>query len=172
MGLRIRPEGPADFQAVSDVVKAAFGQSDEASMIELIRQSPHYVPGLALVAEEEGEIVGQALFSYIGLNGDNPAQVLGLAPMAVVPVLQGEGIGSALIKEGLLKADRRREPLVVVLGHPDYYPRFGFEPASRHGIHPPWPNIPDAAFMVKLLSGYEKRYRGRIAYPRAFDMSP
>jgi putative acetyltransferase len=172
MNLRIRPEDPADFQAISDVVTAAFGQKDEARIIELIRQSPHYVPELALVAEEEGQIVGQALFSYIGLKGDNPAQVLGLAPVAVAPAHQRRGIGTALIRHGLAEADRRREALVVVVGHPHYYPRFGFEPASRHGIHAPWPNIPDAAFMVKLLSGYEKHYRGRVSYPPAFEVGP
>jgi putative acetyltransferase len=170
MGLRIRPEVPADFGAVADVVTAAFGQPQEATLIDLIRRSPNYIPELALVAEKDGEIVGQALFSYIALNGETPAQVLGLAPMAVAPAHQRSGIGSALIEEGLLVADQRREPMVVVLGHPDYYPRFGFEPAGRHGIHPPWPNIPDSAFMVKLLSGYQERYRGRITYPPAFDI--
>jgi putative acetyltransferase len=172
MSLRIRPEEPSDLPAISNLVTAAFGQPHEATLIELIRRSPFYVPGLALVAEENGEVVGQALFSYIGLNGEKPAQVLGLAPMAVAPARQRRGIGSALVKHGLLEADRRREPLVVVLGHPHYYPRFGFEPASHHGIYPPWPNIPDSAFMVKLLSGYEKHYRGSVSYPPAFEVGP
>jgi putative acetyltransferase len=171
MSLSIRPEGPADFQAISDLVTAAFGQADEARIIEEIRRSPHYVPELALVAEEAAHIVGQALFSYIALNGDAPTQVLGLAPVAVAPAHQRRGIGTALIKHGLLEADRRGDALVVVVGHPHYYPRFGFEPASHHGIHPPWPNIPDAAFMVKLLSGYEKSHRGWISYPPAFEIS-
>ena len=170
MNLRIRPESPADFPQISDLVIAAFGQPDEARLIELIRQSPHYVPELALVAEEEGQIVGQLMLSRIGLASNPPSQVLDLAPMAVTPARQRSGVGSALVTHALGEADRRREPLVVVLGHPGYYPKFGFEPASRHGIYPPWPNIPDAAFMVALLSGYKQHYRGTVIYPPAFDI--
>ncbi|MGH2706900.1 MAG: GNAT family N-acetyltransferase [Actinomycetota bacterium] len=167
----IRPETSADHEVVGRVVTSAFGHANEARLVELIRDSPHYISELALVAQENGIVVGQALFSYVGLDGDSPMSILGLAPVAVVPSRQGRGIGSALIRAGLDRANARKEPLVVVLGHPGYYPRFGFELASRHGIEPPSRDIPDSAFMVKLLSGYCDRYRGRVVYPPAFDVT-
>ena len=156
---------------VGRVIASAFGRPNEARLVELIRDSPNCIPELALVAEDDGVVVGQALFSYIGLHGRTEMSVLGLAPVAVVPTRQKRGIGGALIRVGLDLADARNDPLVVVLGHPAYYPRFGFERASRHGIEPPSTFIPDSAFMVKLLSGYSDRYRGRIVYPPSFEVT-
>jgi putative acetyltransferase len=164
----IRPEKPADFDAIHALVTAAFSKPAEAELVELIRASAHYVPDLALVAESARQIVGHIMFSYVALEGDESMRVLCLAPMAVAPGRQRSGIGSALVAAGLARADARGEPLVVVLGHAEYYPRFGFEPARSHGIQPPSDAIPDAVFMVKLLSRCDARYHGRIAYPPAF----
>ena len=168
--MKLRPERPADYEAIARVVEAAFGRPNEARLVELIRASEQYVPELALVAEEEGEIVGHVMFSYVTLAGDEERQVLELAPVAVAPERQGDGIGAALIRAGLERAEARGEPLVAVLGHTGYYPRFGFELASRYGIEPPSPELAPA-FFVARLSRYDAGYRGRVVYPPAFDVT-
>jgi putative acetyltransferase len=167
----VRPETPGDYEAIDDLLRSAFGQADESELVRLLRASDDYVPDLTLVAEEDGQIVGHIMFSYVTLKNDEEFRVLSLAPMAVTPERQRRGIGGALVEAGLERADDRREPLVIVLGHPTYYPRFGFEPARRHGIEPPSTDIPDDAFMVRRLSRYSERHRGRVAYPPAFGMA-
>lgn len=169
MPVCIRPERPDDFDAIARVTAAAFERENEARLVELVRASENYVPELSLVAEEDGEIAGHAMLSYATLEGDVTFRVLVLAPVSVLPSRQNGGIGSALIERAIELADARGEPLIQLLGHPNYYPRFGFEPARPQGIEPPDPRIPDAAFMVRKLSRYDPRYRGRIVYPPAFD---
>ena len=162
----VRPEVPDDHEAVGRVLTDAFGGPAEARLVELLRASDAYVPDLALVGEADGEIVGHILFSRVQI-GDRPA--LALAPMAVAPARQRMGLGTALARAGLARAAARPEEAVVVLGHPGYYPRFGFVPASRLGIEPPWPNIPDDAFLALPLPGYTGACRGVVVYPPAFD---
>ena len=128
------------------------------------------MPELALVAEENGAIVGHVMFSYVGLDAAEPLRVLELAPVVVRPDRQNDGIGGALIGSGIELAEARGEPLIAVLGHPTYYPRFGFEPSRRHGIEPPMPAMAPA-FMVLKLAAYQERYRGRVVYPPAFDVT-
>jgi putative acetyltransferase len=94
--------------------------------------------------------------------------LLELGPISVVPEHQGVGVGSALIREALSRADEHGEPLVLVLGHPGYYPRFGFRPASELGISPPHPKIPDEVFMAIPLANYDPTLRGRVVFPPAF----
>ena len=166
--LVVRPERPDDFETIADVVEAAFGQSNIVQLVERIRASDRYVPELALVAVEDGAVVGHTMLSYATLVGDEEYDVLQLSPVAVTPTRQRAGIGGALITAGIDEADARSEPLVVVLGHPDYYPRFGFEPAGACDIEPPSPELA-AAFMVLRLSAYDKRYHGRVVFPPAFD---
>jgi putative acetyltransferase len=138
-------------------------------MVAAIRASEYYVPDLALVAEEEGDIVGHVMFSYVRLAGpEGEWSVLELAPLAVAPERQRDGIGGALVRAGIERAEARGEPLVAVLGHPSYYPRFGFEPASTYGIEPPSPELVPA-FFVLPLSRYDARCRGRIAFPPVFE---
>jgi len=168
--LLIRPERPADYDAIARVTAAAFERENEARLVELVRASGNYVPELSLVADD-GEIVGHTMLSYARLTGDEAYDVLVLAPVSVTPERQQQGIGSALIERAIELADARGAPLVQLLGHPSYYPRFGFEPARAHGIEPPDPRIPDAAFMVRKLSSYHPRYRGRLTYPPAFDVT-
>lgn len=158
-----------DHDPVRRLLTAAFGRSDEARLVDKLRESESFEPYLCLVAEHSSVIVGHILFSHIALAADPDIEVLALAPVAVYPAFQGRGIGSALIHEGLKRADERGEPLVVVLGHPGYYPRFGFVPASTMGILPPWPDVPDEAFMAKPLSAYRDDMRGMVTYPPEFD---
>lgn len=172
-GLVVRAEragDPADGAAIRAVNVAAFPTSAEADLVEAIRGSDRFVPELSLVACLGDDVVGHLLLSYVTLQtGDGPEEVLELAPMAVVPDHQSEGIGSALVVAGLDAAEVRDEPLVLVLGHPWFYPRFGFRPASRFGIVPSRP-VPDAAFMVKPLTTYRRALSGRVVYPAAFDL--
>ncbi len=167
--MTIRPELAGDYEAIARVVEAAFGRAEEARLVERIRASEQYVPELSLVAEEDGELVGHVMFSYVTLIGDDEERlVLELAPLAVTPERQNDGIGSSLVRAGLELADARGEPLVAVLGHPSYYPRFGFEPASEYGIEPPSPELAPA-FMIARLSTHDESYRGRVVFSPAFD---
>jgi putative acetyltransferase len=165
----VRPELAGDYEAIARVVEAAFGRAEEARLVERIRASEQNVPELSLVAEEDGAIVGHVMFSYVTLIGDGEEwQVLQLSPLAVTPERQNDGIGGALVRAGLELCDARGEPLVALLGHPSYYPRFGFEPAERHGIEPP-DGRQRPAFMIARLSSYDERLRGRIVFSPAFD---
>ncbi|MDQ3767472.1 MAG: N-acetyltransferase [Actinomycetota bacterium] len=140
-----------------------------AELVHNIRRSEEYVPDLALVAEEEGDIVGHIVMSYAALQGKEEMSVLLLSPLGVRSDHQRRGIGAALVGTGLGVADARKEPLVVVEGVPSYYPRLGFERARSHGIEPPHSKVPDEAWMVQRLSAYTTRFQGRVVYPAAFD---
>jgi len=170
-GMIVRPETPSDYETIEELLRSAFGRSVESQLVRSLRASDSYVPDLALVAEENGKVVGHIVFSYVTLKADEECRVLALACMAVTPERQRRGIGGALVEAGLERAEERGEPLVIVVGHPTYYPRFGFESARRCGIEPPSEEFPDDAFMVRRLSGYSERHRGRVVYPPAFDIT-
>jgi putative acetyltransferase len=165
--VRVRTETRGDWNAIAAVTEAAFGKAREARMIDAIRASDGFVPELSLVAEDDGQIVGHVLLSYVALEGVS-TRLLELGPMSVLPDRQGMGIGSRLVREALRAADARREPLVLVLGHPTYYPRFGFRRASEMGITPPDPEIADAAFMAIPLRAYDPALHGRVVFPPAY----
>lgn len=161
----IRAEKPADFDEIDDVVRGAFGQSDEVDLVHRVRSLDGYVPELALVAvEDSGEIVGHVMLSYADLSGH---PVLQLAPLAVRPDRQRAGIGDALTRAALELADERGEPLVLVLGHSDYYPRFGFESARARGIESDIDGLPDEPWMVKILTNYDPSITGTASFPAA-----
>jgi putative acetyltransferase len=165
--MKIRRETEADHAAVAQVTAAAFGQEDEARLVEAIRACDEFVPELTLVAQEDGRIVGHVMFSYSALEGSN-TRLLQLSPLSVAPDRQNSGIGAALTREALRLADERGEPLVLVLGHPSYYPRFGFRPASTLGLEAPNPDWPDEAFMAVPLTAYDPSIRGRVTFAPPF----
>jgi putative acetyltransferase len=165
--LTIRAEAPEDHRQIADVTSRALGKEREARMVDAIRLSDGYVPEPSLVAELDGQIVGHVMLSYVGLAESNQ-RLLELAPISVAPDHQGAGIGSALVRDALRRADERDEPLVLVLGHADYYPRFGFRPARELGITPPDPTILDEVFMAIPLAAYDPTLRGRVVFPPAF----
>lgn len=148
--LTIRPELPEDFSTVFEINQRAFGRPEEAQLVEELRRVAH--PQISLVAVRDEQVVGHIFFSPVTIEGQHSSvQALGLAPMAVVPELQNQGVGSLLVREGLNAARRMGQSIVVVLGHITYYPRFGFEIASRKGLRCEFP-APDEAFMVTELT--------------------
>ncbi|MBX3026458.1 N-acetyltransferase [bacterium] len=169
--MRIRPETAADHAAVSTVTRAAFGQAAEAELVARLRAAGAAV--VSLVAEEtRAGVVGHILFSPVRLDPEPPAppRWLGLAPLAVLPPRQRQGVGSALVRAGLEAARAAGATAVVVLGHPDYYPRFGFAPASRVGLRCVY-GAPDEAFMaLALVPGGFGGQRGLVRYAPAFDV--
>ena len=134
----IRPEGPDDVAAIDAVVAAAFGQRDEADLVLALRADPAWLPSLSLVAVIDGQLIGHVAFTRC-LVGTQPA--LALAPLAVAPEHQREGVGGELVMSGLLAARSTGERLVVVLGDPSYYGRFGFEAARQRDVTGPFGDI-------------------------------
>jgi predicted N-acetyltransferase YhbS len=162
----VRQEQPSDAAAIRRVHEAAFGRAAEADLVEALRAAGDLVPDLCLVAERGGEVVGHIAFSRARL--DSGDVVLALAPVGVLPRHQGDGAGSALNREGLELAARTEFPLVVVLGHAGYYPRFGFEPARELGVIAPF-DVPDENWMALPLPAYRRSARGTLRYAAAFD---
>jgi putative acetyltransferase len=160
----VRPETPADFDEIAAVVEAALGKPNEVAIVNAIRGSDGYLPELSFVAVDDGRVIGHTMLSRVGLKGSERL-LLQLAPMAVTPERQNQGVGFVLGETALEAADRLREPLVLVVGHATYYPRFGFRPASELGLYPPHRDIPDEAFMVVPLSAYDPAIRGRVLWP-------
>ncbi|MEV0697672.1 N-acetyltransferase [Saccharopolyspora sp. NPDC050389] len=167
----IRRELPADVAAIHAVHAAAFAKTAqpgqvpvEAGLVDALRASDAWLPELSLVAERDGEVVGHVVCSRAHV-GDTPA--LGLGPVGVLPSLQGKGIGAALMHAVLGGADALGEPVVVLLGHLDYYPMFGFEPAEKYGITPPVPEW-GSHFQARTLAAYRPSIRGEFAYAKPF----
>ena len=163
----IRAEQSSDYQGIAETIMQAFSQDNEVLLVQEIRKSDRYIPDLSLIAEVDGIIVGHILFSYIDLVNDLTYKVLGLAPLAVRSHFQNQGIGSALVREGLAKADAMGESMAIVLGHPQFYNRFGFKPSVYYSIESPFP-ISEDFFMVKALNNYQNAQRGKVVYPPAF----
>ena len=166
----IRPERPDDCAAIERVNRLGFGQENEARLVAAIRHAESFAPALSLVAVRADTVVGHILFSPIQIESDHATtRALALAPMAVLPNLQRQGIGSDLVREGLKACHRLGHTIVVVVGHPDFYSRFGFTPAASHGIQAPFP-VPDEAFRVlALVRGSLDGVCGVVRYPAAFD---
>jgi len=151
----IRPETSEDVADVRRVNELAFGKSVEANLVNRLRQA--CADALSLVAED-GVVVGHILFTPVVIESAGRQVVgMGLAPMAVIPGRQRHGIGSQLVRRGLDILRDRGCPFVVVVGHPEYYPRFGFEPASTRGVASQWAGIADAAFMILVLDAHAMR---------------
>ena len=162
-----RPETSDDISAIRAVNLAAFPTATEADLVEALRASDAWIDGLSIVTEDpEGTIVGHALLTRCHVDG---APALALAPCAVKPHVQRSGAGSAAIRAGLEAARAKGENLVLVLGHPEYYPRFGFTPAAAMGVRASF-DVPDEAMMALALDPDAETPRGTIAYPASFGV--
>jgi putative acetyltransferase len=168
--LRIRSEAVGDAAGIRRVHRSAFPTPAEAELVDTIRVSRRYRRAYSVVAVTDDGIVGHALLSHADLvSGAAARPVPVLAPLAVLPSYWGRGAGTAMMHECIGRADHAGEPLIVLVGNPGYYPRFGFVPASHYGITPPEP-LPDAILLARRLSGYDPSWRGRLVYPPAFDV--
>ncbi|MBT2411531.1 N-acetyltransferase [Streptomyces sp. ISL-12] len=163
-----RVETAADVPAVRDVVLAAFPTAEEADLVDALRADPDaWIEGLSLVAVDgDDRPVGHALLTRCHIGG-SPA--LCLAPCAVRPERQREGAGSAAVRAALDAARRAGEAHVVVLGHPEYYPRFGFGRASAHGIGLSI-EVPDEALMALTLDPGRPLPAGTVRYAAPFGI--
>lgn len=166
----IRPETAEDYAAIHEVNALAFRRDVEARLIEALRGSPDFIPELSLVAVEGGRVVGHILFSPMAIETkDGAVPALALAVLAVRPELQNQGIGSELVRDGLERCRRLGHRIVVVVGHPGYYPRFGFSPARARGLEAPFP-VPDEAFLaLELVPGALEGVVGMVRYPPPFS---
>jgi len=145
----IRHEQSGDIDSIRHVIEMAFGQADEARLVDALRDNKKFT--LSLVALIDDRVVGHILFTPVTIDsGDQSFDAIGLAPLAVLPELQNKGVGSALTRVGLEELCHAGHECVVVLGHPDYYPRFGFVPASRYGIKYQY-DVADEVFMLQEL---------------------
>lgn len=166
---RIRPAEAADAAALRQLLLAAFGGPGEAELVDALQASDAEL--ISLLAESaEGEVIGQILFSPVTLKGaGRRPSLVGLAPMAVRPDWQRRSVGGALIEAGLRACREAGLAGVFVLGHPDYYPRFDFEPASRHGVACEFP-VPDEAWMALSLidGGLDGLAGSRLHYRQEF----
>ena len=163
----VRPERPEDRHAVRHVNERAFGRPDEADLVDRLREE--VASYFALVALLDGEIVGHIAFTPVALDPPKPQlNARGLAPMAVLPAYQRTGIGTALVREGLAACRRSGADVVVVLGHPAYYPRFGFEPAAAFDLASEYDAPPEAFMVLELVPGALEGVEGTVQYHAAF----
>jgi predicted N-acetyltransferase YhbS len=157
--LAIREERPGDEEEIRRVVTSAFGAPSEADLVEALRASDAWLPGLSLVGVDGDTLVGHALLTRASIQaGERRLAIVALAPVAVVPARQRQGIGGALIQAGLERARARGERIAIVLGHPGYYPRFGFEAAVPRGIT-----------CVFAQGGHEDAFMALALQPGALD---
>ncbi len=165
--LVIRPETPEDADSIRHVNQQAFGQEDESKLVEKLRNNG--VLTISLVAVQDNEIIGHIAFSPVKVESERSSfEAIALAPMAVLPAHQRKGIGSQMVRAGLEECRRLGHEVVVLVGHPDYYPRFGFMPAKPGGIDCEF-EVPEEAWMIlELRAGALAGRRGTVRFRPEF----
>lgn len=170
-GLRIEPEKPEDHAAIRRLTEEAFknvpqASGDEANLVERLRRSPEYVPHLSLAARLGEELVGHIMFTRLYIDG--AWQSLILAPLSVAPRYQRRGVGGLLIEEGHRLAAELGFVASVLVGHADYYPRFGYRPLSDFAFTIPFPAPPECSLVKELAAGALAQARGEAVFSAAF----
>jgi putative acetyltransferase len=163
----VRPELPSDRDAVRRVLATAFATPEEADLVDALRADAE--PLVSLVAEADGDVVGHVMFSPVTLPDHPGLRLMGLAPLAVVPARQRTGVGGALTRAGLERCRELGVGAVVVLGHPAYYPRFGFVPAGAFGVGCQFEAPAEAWMLLELEPGYLRGAGGTARWHAAFD---
>ena len=166
--IKVRQENQSDVKAIAVVNQSAFGGEAEEQLVAVVRASKSFIPELSLVAEVGERLAGHILLFHAHLDRQGKqAQVLALAPMSVVPSQSHRGIGSALLQAAIAKAASLGYKAIVVIGHPDYYRRFGFESAAKWGIHSSLP-VPGDSITAKELVAGALEGGGLLCYPPEF----
>jgi putative acetyltransferase len=167
MSVTVRAEAPEDFEAIGEVNRQAFRGEDEARLVTALRAGGY--ARLSLVAEDDGRVVGHILFSDLPIATQaGTLHALALAPLAVLPARQRQGIGSRLVREGLRGCAEAAHRIVVVLGHPGFYPRFGFSEQRAERLKAPFSG---PAFMaLELVPGALTDVAGEVRYPTPFGL--
>lgn len=170
MKIIIEAETEGDYEQITSLHTVAFNGDGEARLVEKLRKTPIFIPELSLVAKYRNMIIGHILFYPIKINTHRKkCNSLALAPISVIPSFQNRKVGSRLIKEGLEKAKKLGFKSVIVVGHSEYYPRFGFERASKYGISAPF-DVPDTALLaIELQKDGLKNCDGTIEYPSEYN---
>ncbi|WP_406944340.1 GNAT family N-acetyltransferase [Halobacillus sp. SY10] len=172
--MQIRAEKKEDFSTIELVILKAFENAEmsdqtEHQLVGRLRDSDAYIPELSLVAEEKYEILGHIMLTKINIGEEESVKSLALAPVSVLPSYQNQGIGKSLMEHSLKKARELGYESVIVLGHPGYYSKFGFQPASQYGITAPF-EVPDEAFMaLELKRGALEKVSGTVHYSPEFS---
>jgi len=172
LAITVRLEGPGDEPAIRHVEEAAFPGPEEADIVDRIRREAPAGWQSLVAVDAAARIVGHLLLSPCPVTDDagSPvAEVLAIGPVAVLPDVQFRGVGSALMAAAMGLAIARAVPAVVLLGHPSYYPRFGFVPARGLGLQPPAQAWPDDAWMGRRLPAWTDDAMGTVRYPEAFE---
>ena len=170
VGVTIRPEIPADFGAIRELLVLAFSPEDVATLVENLRKTPGYVPDLALVAVHDGAVIGHVMFTQIEIesdSGNTPAMTL--APLAVHPTWQRQGVGSMLARHGLQLCHQIGHRIVTVIGHSTYYPKFGFVQSVPLGINMTHARLEESKMVLGLTPDALDGATGMVRLPSIFD---
>ena len=165
----IRVERPEDAAEIAGLIDAAFGDTETSVFTRRIRESAGYVPELTFVADDDGELVGFTMLSYVAAGGRD---VLILTPMAVRPDRQRSGVGKQVVRAAVAAAEARGEPVILVEGVPSYYPQFGFRSATALGFQRPDPRIPEVAWLALPLRAWDPAVAAPVVYPSFFPPPP
>jgi len=174
MQIQIRPETSEDYPTIFKLVEEAFAEMQYSShteqfIVEKLRKTDAYIPELSLVAEQDGKIVGHIILSKIKIdNGHQQFDALILGPVSVWPNLHGQGIGSQLIKMSHKVAKALGHNIVTLLGHKDYYPRFGYQLMKDYGISLPHEAAPENCMVIELTQGALDGVSGQVIYSKPF----
>lgn len=166
--LRIRPESSSDIPGINSLLKAAFNEDSESLLVQQLRVTSEFIDEFSWVLESPNQLLGYLLLSPIDIQHDQSTIAsLALAPMAVLPERQRQGLGGLLVNHAIEKAQSAEWGSIIVLGHPEYYPKFGFEVASKWGVTCPF-EVPDEVFMAIELAPGSLSAGGKVVYPAPF----